>query len=311
MSKTNKRDDTRVTSEQGTVLEVSRRFVTMLAPDGRVATGTASSKSLEVVAGDTVSFEERDGELFVTAVAPSRRNLYRSSQRAVKRMGANIDMLLVITAPGSTFNPVVIDRMLIAASAQAIPVVLVVNKKDLDLTEIEPFLAVYERVGLTVLRISAKHGDATDEVATIVDSPRARVLALCGVSGVGKSTILNRLVPEAKTRTGEVSERTGQGRQTTSQPRGFLRAGSDGRNTIIIDLPGVQFFGLSHLSIIDVASAFPEFVAASAGCQFGDCKHLKEPLCGVREGVARGDIAPWRYNSYCQIIQEIVDAKEY
>lgn len=311
MSSSNKRHATTLRSEQGTVLEVSRRFVTVLTVGKRVVTGTASSKSLEVVAGDEVTFEERDGEFFITDVAPSRRNLYRSSRGGVKRMGANIDALLVITAPGATFNPVVVDRMLVAARVQAIPTTLVVNKSDLGLGDVESVLAVYERAGVPVLRTSAKRGDGMDEITAVVDRIGTRVVALCGVSGVGKSTILNKLVPGAKTRTGELSERTGQGKQTTSQPRGFLHASSDARSTIIIDLPGVQFFGLSHITSSEAAAAFPELVAASARCQFGDCKHLKEPVCGVREAVERGEIATWRYDSYCQILQEIDEAKEY
>jgi ribosome biogenesis GTPase len=135
------------------------------------------------------------------------------------------------------------------------------------------------------------------------------VAALCGVSGVGKSTILNRLVPDAQARTGAVSDRTGQGKQTTTQPRAFLYG--TGGDKAIIDFPGVQFFGLSHETPQAITKAFPEFLAAAHGCRYADCRHLQEPECAVRTAIEAGTIASWRYDSYRQILQEIEDAREY
>jgi ribosome biogenesis GTPase len=292
----------------GTVLEVSRRFVTILGSDHRTVTGTGSSKTLEVVAGDVVSFQLRDGEVFVTAVEPSIRNLFRSTHGKLKKMGANIDALFVITASGATFNPVVIDRMLVAAQVQSIPATLVVNKIDLGTQHLDEMVEVYKRIGVPVIFSSAKRGDGIDEITAIVRQSGVRVLALCGVSGVGKSSILNKLIPGTRTRTGEVSEKTGQGKQTTTQPRGFLYGPPSSTQKIIIDLPGVQFFGLSHISLEEVGVAFQEIRQAALGCRFGDCKHLKEPECAVKEAVDRGAIASWRYESYLQIVEEIRDA---
>jgi len=292
----------------GTVLEVSRRFITVLGADAQVVTGTGSSKTLEVVAGDVVSYERRNGEVFVTAVEPSSRNLFRSTNGKLKKMGANIDALLVITASGSTFNPVVIDRMLVAAQVQSIPATLVVNKIDLGTEHLDEMVAVYQRIGVPVIFSSAKRGDGIDRILSIVQTPTARVLALCGVSGVGKSSILNKLIPGTRTKTGEVSDKTGQGKQTTTQPRGFLYGTPPSEQKIIIDLPGVQFFGLSHISLEDVGLAFQEIREAASGCRYDDCKHLKEPECGVKGAVDRGEITPWRYESYLQIVEEIRDA---
>ena len=128
---------------------------------------------------------------------------------------------------------------------------------------------------------------------------------------MGKSSILNALVPGARTRIGEVSERTGQGKQTTTQPRGFLYTSRTEATKIIIDLPGVQFFGLSHLTQLDVGQAFQEIAQAASGCKFRDCAHVKERSCAVRDAVASGAIARWRYQSYLQILEEIEEAKEY
>jgi ribosome biogenesis GTPase len=295
----------------GTVLEVSRRFVTVLSDVGSTITGTLSSKSLDFVAGDRIVFNNRDGELFITEALPASRNLYRTFHGFLKRMGANIDSLCVITAPGATWNPVVIDRMLAAGRVQSIPTTLVVNKIDLGVGAISEMIDVYASVGISVIQCSAKSGEGIDRLKTLIDADAVRIVALCGVSGVGKSTILNALVPVAQTRTGQVSERTGQGKQTTSQPRGFIYPSNAQLTKIIIDLPGVQFFGLAHLTRLDVVSAFEEIARISISCKFRDCAHVKERSCAVRDAVAAGVIAEWRYQSYLQILEEIEEAKEY
>lgn len=298
-------------SQRGTVVEVSRRFVKIVAPSRSIITGIVSSKNLEVVVGDVALFEERDGDIFVTEVASSERGLYRSVHGKLKKMGSNIDRLMVITASGPTFNPVVIDRMLVAARARAIPATLVINKIDLGLSDLEEMIAVYRRIGIPVLLCSAKKGQGMAELRAIIDAPEVEIVSLCGVSGVGKSTILNALVPGAKTKTGDVSAKTGQGKQTTTQPRGHLYTGSEGLAKVIVDLPGVQFFGLSHLSDEEARLAFQEMSEVAEACRFGDCKHVQEPECAVKVAVARGEIASWRYESYLQILNEIAEVKQY
>jgi len=295
----------------GKVLEVSRRFVTVLTDSGRIVTGTLSSKSLDFVVGDTVTYQDRDGELFVIEAEPAVRSLYRTFHGTLKRMGANIDALCVITAADPTWNPVAIDRMLAAGRVQSIPTTLIVNKIDLGVGEIAQMIDTYAAVGVSVIQCSAKSGDGIERVQSLINAEDVQIMALCGVSGVGKSSILNELVPGARTRTGEVSERTGQGKQTTTQPRGFLYHSRSKAPKIIIDLPGVQFFGLSHLTPFDVGLAFQEISHAAAGCKFRDCAHVKERSCAVRDAVASGAIARWRYQSYLQILEEIEEAKEY
>jgi len=295
----------------GTVLEVSRRFIKILAPSNHIITGIVSSKNLEVVVGDIATFEERDGDIFVTSIASSERGLYRSVHGKLKKMGSNIDRLLVITASGPTFNPVVIDRMLAAARARSIPASLVINKIDLGLAGLEEMVSVYRRIGLPVLLCSAKKGEGIAELRAILEAPEVAIVSLCGVSGVGKSTLLNSLVPGAKSRTGDLSTKTGQGKQTTTQPRGHLYTGAPGLTKVIVDLPGVQFFGLSHLSHEEARLAFQEMIEVAGGCRFGDCKHVKEPECAVKAAVVRGDIATWRYESYLQILEEIAEFKQF
>ena len=296
---------------QGRVLDVSRRYVTLLTPFGATRSGTTSAKALDVVTGDIAFYEERDGKIFVNGIVPSERTLSRSYRGKLKRMGANIDLLFVITAVGSTLNPVVIDRMLIGARVQGIPSVLVLNKADLGLELTASIVAAYRKIGIEVIECSAKFGSTFDEIEKRIQSSSVNVVALCGVSGVGKSTILNRLVPGAGAKTGELSEKTGQGRQTTSQPRAFLYSSAQAGQRVIIDFPGVQFFGLSHVPKEVVAGAFEEFVRYGQGCRFINCRHLQEPSCAVREAIDRGDIEGWRYDSYIQILNEIEEAREY
>lgn len=293
------------------VLEVSRRFVTLYTEAGDVVIGTSASKNVELVAGDSVVFEMRDEEPFVTERMPASRCLCRTFHGAQKRMGANIDRLCVITACGATWNPIAIDRMLAAGSVEGIPTTLIVNKIDLGLGPISEMIETYSQVGIPVLQCSAKFGEGVEQVQRLLTEPDVSVMALCGVSGVGKSTILNALIPGTKAKTGEVSEKTGQGKQTTSQPKGFLAQQGEGRAKIVIDLPGVQFFGLSHLSEDSVASAFSEIREYAQGCKFRDCSHVKEATCAVREGVASGAIAAWRYQSYLQVLEEVRDANKW
>ena len=297
-------------ANSGYVLNVSRRHVTLLSNEGTVS-GSIASRALDVVTGDLVNYEVRDGKVFVTDMVPSRRTLSRSYRGALKRMGANIDLLCVITAVGATLNPTVIDRMLIAARVQEIPAVLVVNKADLGVEICQGLLDPYRKLGVPVIECSAKFDQAVSGIEELIQSESTRVVALCGVSGVGKSTILNRLIPGAAARTGELSHKTGQGRQTTSQPRGFLYSGNNGSKRIVIDFPGVGFFGLSHVQKDALLGAFNEFIHYGKTCRFINCRHLQEPECAVRDAVERGDIAPWRYNSYLQILEEIEEAREY
>lgn len=306
-----KTNQSNTSSNTARVLEVSRRFVTLYTEQEDVIIGTSASKSVELVAGDTVRYELREGSAFITERLPAERCLCRTFHGAQRRMGANIDRLCVITACGATWNPVAIDRMLAAGFVEGIPTTLIVNKTDVGLGKISEMIETYSEVGLSVLQCSAKHGHGIEKIYELVADTEMSVMALCGVSGVGKSTILNVLIPGTRAKTGEVSEKTGQGKQTTSQPRGFLAKRDGAEPAIVIDLPGVQFFGLSHLAKSDVLAAFPEIQQIGHGCKFRDCQHVKETSCAVLEALQRGEIASWRYESYLQVLDEVEKAKAW
>jgi len=298
-------------SNFGRVIEVSRRHVTVLCDSGDILTGTLSSRAMLLATGDCVRFEERGGKIFVTSVYEATHCLFRSYRGVVRRMGANIDHLFVITAIGETLQPLAIDRMILAGRVEDIPLSLVVNKQDLGLEHVAFITDVYEKMGIRVLPVSAKAEIGLEQLRGILNQEDVKTAALCGVSGVGKSTILNKLIPGAKARIGEVSVKTGQGRQTTSQPRGFLYEVSPNTHKVLIDFPGVGFFGLSHLNPVSLIDAFDEMRAVKGECRFLDCRHLQEPGCVVRDKIESGEIALWRYESYLQILAEIEEAKEY
>ena len=135
--------------------------------------------------------------------------------------------------------------------------------------------------------------------------------AFTGISGVGKSTILRALLPEATIRTGEVRARTGQGRQTTSQTVGHLFQRAATAPALLFDLPGVQQFGVCHLTESEVHAGFPELERLRSQCKFSDCSHHAEPACAVREAVLQGALAASRYRSYLDMIKEIRAAARY
>lgn len=273
---------------------------------------TVSTKTLDITVGDIVHYEVKDDDYFLTAIVSRKNYLARTYRGETRGIVANLDHLFIVTAVPPLFNPLFIDRVLTVAAYEGIPNTILINKVDLGTAEVNHALAVYESLGITVLRTGAKYGMGIDELTQFLDLTGLEVVALAGVSGVGKSTLLNRLVPEAERHTREVSERTGHGRQTTTQPEGFLyqRAGA-AAPVLLIDLPGVQNFGVAHLEKSNIGDAFPEICKYRVECPFSDCAHRAEQSCAVKEAVAAGDIAQSRYDSYVHMVREIEQAQEY
>jgi len=294
-----------------TVVSVSRRYVSLLDKEGKHLKGTISSSAMHLVIGDSAKYCHQGGSLLVTEVQSSRGNLYRSQRGLRKRMGANIDHLFVVTAVGAVFNPEAVDRMLLAAAAEDIPATILLNKMDLGTEHEDPFISVYRSLGWRCELISAKFDRGLSVVTEILHSPELKIVALAGVSGVGKSRLLNKLVPEALSPIGEVSPKTGQGRQTTTQPHAHVYNRGSEKGLLIIDYPGVQNFGLAHLEKELVIRGFPEIEQARSRCKFMNCSHIKEQDCAVQEELSSGKIKSWRYNSYTRIMQEIEDNKPY
>ena len=294
-----------------TVVSVSRRYVSLLDGSGEFLKGTIASSAMHLVIGDLVRFTKKSDSILVTEVQDSQHNLYRSHRNSRKKMGANIDHLFVISAIGAVFNSESIDRMLLAAAVEEIPATILMNKMDLGENEVKGFIEEYRDLGWKCELISAKFDKNLEALSEILSNPKLRIIALTGVSGVGKSRLLNKLVPDASSAIGEVSPKTGQGRQTTTQPHAYVYNRNNSEDLLIIDYPGVQNFGLSHIDKELVNLGFPEIEKFRLNCQFMDCSHFKEQNCAVKDALQSGAIKEWRFNSYLRILKEIEDNKPY
>ena len=301
---------TKENTGEATVVSVSRRYVTLRLNDGSEHRGISSFQSLETVVGDRVTYSENEGSYFVKEILPRSNFLRRTYGKATKRIGSNLDRLFVVTAVAPLFNTIFIDRVLTAAFYEDIECTILLNKTDLGVDDTEALIQIYENLNIDVVRLSAKTGDGLDPLREILTDNELKIVSLCGVSGVGKSTILNALLPEVNLRTNEVSHKTGQGRQTTTQSFAYPYK-REGDELLIVDLPGVQNFGISHLDKVDVALAMPDLKEASSGCEYHDCLHIAEPVCGVKSALDEGLMAESRYLSYLDMLDEIESMKEY
>ena len=262
----------------------------------------------DIVCGDRVAWIPGDGEGLVTAIEPRTRRLARPSPFGGERvMAANLDQLLIVGALMPPPGPDTIDRFLIAARLTDIEAVVVLNK--IDLTAVAPELAdlreelveTYTALGHRVLETSAR---TVEGLAPLIECMRGRVSALVGQSGVGKSSLVQALLPEQDLRVGELDER-GQGKHTTSQGR-LYQLPSEGW---LIDSPGIRAFGLSDLHREQILIGFPDVAQAAESCKFRDCVHDQEPKCGVHAALESGELSELRYANYLALAAEAVAPK--
>jgi len=217
-------------------------------------------------------------------------------------VAANVDQVVAILAaqqPPPDFT--MLDRYLVIAEHYELPAIIVLNKLDLGVPlEVEAELAVYARLSYPVVRTSAVTGQGLGELTALLAGKRS---VFSGVSGVGKSSLINRLKPEAHLQVGPVSE-TGEGRHTTTAAE--IIAIDDG--TLVTDTPGLRKLEMWDIAPEDLAGLFPEMRARSGKCRFRDCAHIAEPGCAIRAAVATGEIWPRRYASYCLFYRQLSKA---
>ena len=269
------------------------------------------TRAIELLVGDRVRAEFQDGKWIVAERLPRSSVLMRTFGNQDKQIAANLDRLFVVTAVGKLFNTVAIDRLLTIAYAAGVPSSLILNKIDLGA---QAEFDLYHKLDFPTFRTSAKFGSGMLELHAALADPNLRTVAFAGISGVGKSTLLNAILPHAEQRTGEVSQKTGQGRQTTSQALGFALIRTALPPLILIDLPGSQQFGVAHLEKSDVKASFGEFVEPASSCEYSDCLHLDEPHCAVKSSLETGRLAQSRYASYRHMLSEISalpDSRKY
>ncbi|MEW6998818.1 small ribosomal subunit biogenesis GTPase RsgA [Colwelliaceae bacterium BS250] len=224
----------------------------------------------------------------------------------VKPIAANIDQIFIVSSVLPAFNPDIIDRYLVAIELTGIKPIIVLNKTDLlddqNQPEIDSRLAILERIGYEVI-----HASSVDEagIAVIKNKLSGKTSIFVGQSGVGKSTLVNSLMPELNVLTKEVSEGSGLGQHTTTVARlyHFPSGGS------LIDSPGIREFGLWHLSPEQVDAGFREFQDYFGYCKFRDCKHQNDPGCALKAAVSDGKINELRFQSYQKILDSLGDNK--
>lgn len=264
-----------------------------------------------VAVGDLVKIEKAaDDAFYIREILPRKNYIIRRASNLSKEshiLAANVDQAMLVA---SIFNPetptTFIDRFLATAEAYSVPVVIIFNKSDLWTPEIRDYASelkeIYEKIGYNVLFTSSISSEGIPELKLLVTD---KISLMAGNSGVGKSSLINSLIPGINLRIGDVSDIHHTGTHTTTFSE-MLPLPEGGE---IIDIPGVKGFGMIEFDKAEVGHYFPEIFKKSSQCRYGDCRHIGEPGCAVVEAVESGEISPSRFASYLSIMEEVSGEK--
>lgn len=259
-------------------------------------------KKNDIATGDRVRFKQTSPDQgVIEKILPRKTLLYRSDQYKSKLLAANVSQLLIVVATEPGFSDDLISRSLVAANATGISAHLLLNKIDLEarLPAARERLKLYAGLGYPVHELSARQ-NPEETRATLMPLLTGQTTVLIGQSGMGKSSLVNLLVPDADMAVKEISQRLDSGKHTTT----FTRLLELDDNSSVIDSPGFQEFGLYHLTEGMLERAFPEFEAHLGLCRFYNCHHINEPDCSVLAAVKTGQIDPARHDLYKQLLHE-------
>ena len=279
----------------GRVIATFGRHLLVRAADGQELRARPFGRSLTVVCGDEVRcrVDAHHEELHVMQVLPRRTALYRANARGgAEPVVANLTRLLVVLAALPQPDLFILDRYLAAATAGGISATLILNKSELGVdAALAAELAVYVALGYGLVHCSAHSGDGLTELRAVLTP--GTVAALVGQSGVGKSSLVRRLIPQAEIAIGTLV-RAEEGRHTTTAARQYDLP----PDAALIDSPGVRDFAPAETALDERTLGFIEVERLAPGCRFTDCRHMREPACAVRAAVESGAMHPRRYESY-------------
>ena len=283
---------------QGTIVAAHGRQYRVELPDGETLLCFTRGKKSEVACGDHVTVQRTGDQGVIDAIAPRQSLLYRSNAFKEKLIAANVTQIVVVVATEPSFSDELVTRCITAAESQDLQALIILNKIDLAdrLATAGEALAPFAKLGYRIVELSARAGAETlrpfltQQTSVFVDQ-----------SEMGKSTLTNALIPEANAPTREISEWLDSGKHTTTHATLYhLDAES-----VLIDSPGLQEFGLGHLSAGEIEHAFLELRPLLGQCRFRNCRHDREPDCAVRAAVETGQMDSRRYAAFRTLCAEI------
>jgi len=283
------------------------RHFTLETDDGDRLQAQARGKRSDAVVGDRVSWETTQAagetQAVIEAIEPRRNLMHRQDLLHIKSFAANLDQVLMLVASQPLFSEPQLTRAMVAAEAAGIPLVVVLNKTDLpDASQARERLQPYVAMGAPMVELSVKHlgEEGSERLAPMLEG---RTSLLLGASGTGKSSLVNLLVPQARSRVGDLSQALQAGRHTTTHTTWHWLDAS--RRGALIDSPGFQEFGLQQVAAADLAPHMADFRPLLGQCRFSNCLHRQEPDCAIRGAVGQGRISSVRYRIYLDILHEL------
>ncbi len=288
------------------VVSAHGRHVVVEASDGaRVHCHTRGKRS-DVVVGDHVRWAISGDQGVVVSIEPRRNMLYRQDEWRTKAFAANLDQVLLLVAVEPSFSDAQLTKGLIAAADAEVPAYIICNKMDLPgAAATFQRLGAYSGTDVETIPLALK-GSNSNARQILTPLLHGKVTLVIGASGVGKSSLINLMVPDAEAQVGEISKALNSGKHTTTATRWYWMHGIDAstqKQSALIDTPGFQQFGLHHIAPDRLASLMPDIQRFATECKFYNCTHRHEPACGVVAALARGEVSQVRYRLYGELTE--------